>query len=144
MKRCYLDSNVLIYVKDSDSLHHKEAVDKVYSLVSADYQIYISSLVLDEFLYVFKYALSKKTASKLYPELKRAVKEVLEIPQLSIINVPNDASLHVKVVDYMQKYGLKPRDGYHLLTMEANNIENFVTFDNDFKKVFSTNVLKQI
>ena len=50
----------------------------------------------------------------------------------------------LKVINYMQKYHLKPRDAYHLLTIMENNIDGFATFDNDFNKVFSAKILLEV
>lgn len=141
MKRCYLDSNFLVYLKDSTSLKHEEAANKISSLVAANYDLFISPLVLDEFLYVFKYALLKSRSTKLYQELTKAVKEILEIPQLFVVNPPSTSDSQLTIVKYMEKYKLSPRDAYHLLVMKNNMIDILATFDQDFKRVFTAGLV---
>lgn len=41
----------------------------------------------------------------------------------------------------MEKFVLKPRDAYHLLTMKENRIRFFATFDKDFELVFRKGVV---
>jgi predicted nucleic acid-binding protein len=143
MKKCYLDSNILIYFKDSTSIKHKETVNKLEMLISKDVDLYISSLVLDEFLYVFHYALLKKKIPQIYHELKKAMVGLFKIPQLYIINPNVDFNKQLEVIGYMQKYNLKPRDAFHLHIMLSNKIDGFLTFDHDFNKVFSSGIIKQ-
>jgi predicted nucleic acid-binding protein len=44
----------------------------------------------------------------------------------------------------MSKYHLRLRDAYHLLIMQFNNIDSFLTFDNDFKLVFAAKILNPV
>ncbi|MBM3282699.1 type II toxin-antitoxin system VapC family toxin [Candidatus Gottesmanbacteria bacterium] len=144
MRKCFLDSNILVYLKDSLSLHHQAAAKKLYNLISTNTSLYISPLILDEFLYIFQKAIIREKIASPYRQLQRAVGEILQIPLLSIVNPSNSSSKQLKVIDYMEKFGLKPRDAYHLLTMTSNNIDSFATFDDDFRRVFSAKILKKI
>ena len=142
MKKCYLDSNVLIYFKDSSSSHHRQSVDKLMSLLQKDFALFISVLVLDEFLYVFRYGLLKKKIKDPFIKLKDSIEEILELPNLTMLAAPIETSAQIKVVSFMEKYDLNPRDAYHLLTMSENKIDYFATFDNDFNQVFKSKILK--
>lgn len=143
MKKCFLDSNILVYFKDSLSVDYKHASQKILKLVSSDTELYISPLILDEFLYVFRSVLMRKKIPQLYKELQRAVVEILQLPLLSIVNPPLTSHQQLHVVEYMEEYSLKPRDAYHLLTIISNNIDSFATLDTDFKKVFSAGLLRK-
>lgn len=141
MKKCFIDSNGLIYFKDSLSRYHAAVARKLLKLISANVQLCISPLVIDEFLYVFLAALKQQKISPPYKELKRALREILQIPLISIVNSPIDTSAQLQAVDYMEKFNLKPSDAYHLVTMISNKINSFVTFDTDFSKVFAAKIL---
>ncbi|MBM3284123.1 type II toxin-antitoxin system VapC family toxin [Candidatus Gottesmanbacteria bacterium] len=144
MKKCFLDSNFLVYLKDSLSLHHQAAAKKLSNLISANASLYISPLILDEFLYIFQKAIIIEKLAAPYRQLQRAVEEILQIPSLSIVNPPAAASKQMQVISYMEKYNLKPRDAYHLITIISNGIDSFATFDEDYKKVFAARILKKI
>ncbi|MEK6973865.1 MAG: type II toxin-antitoxin system VapC family toxin [Nanoarchaeota archaeon] len=38
-------------------------------------------------------------------------------------------------MDFIEKYGLKPRDAFHLAIMENFNIKEIVSDDSDFDKI---------
>lgn len=54
-RRCYLDANILIYAKDEKSILFKESSLILQRLFEKNYQICISPLVIDEFLYTMKH-----------------------------------------------------------------------------------------
>lgn len=141
MKKCYLDSNVLIYFKNEDSPQHQIVSELLVNLRKQGFLIHISSLVLDEFLYAMKFILKRKKNENLYIHLEQALRDILDIPAMQIIHPSEDKKAHLEVVRYMEKYYLSPRDAYHLLTMQGNGIESFATFDTDFKKVFAAKIL---
>ena len=59
-------------------------------------------------------------------------------------NSLTDSESQLMVVELMQKYALRPRDAYHLLTIQHHKIDFVVTFDSDFEKVFSERVLRKV
>jgi|YNPMSStandDraft_1061717.scaffolds.fasta_scaffold52426_3 predicted nucleic acid-binding protein len=144
MKKCYLDSNVLVYFKDEKSLYHKKVIEKFIFLIKNDFYFYVSSLVLDEFLYVFRYFLEKNEKKDIFSKLKKALTEILAIPNLSIVSLLKEKEKQIEVISYMERYDLSPRDAYHLMIMKENAIDYFFTFDKDFELVFKENFLKKI
>ena len=144
MKKCYLDSNVLVYFKDEKSLYHKKVVEKFIFLIKNDFYFYVSSLVLDEFLYVFRYFLEKNEKKDIFSKLKKALTEILAIPNLFIVSFLKEKEKQIEVISYMERYDLSPRDAYHLIIMKENLIDYFFTFDEDFKLVFKGKFLKKI
>lgn len=144
MKKCYIDSNILVYFKDDDSIGFKSCCDLIVKLTSEETILYISPLCLDEFMYQFGIALKKKfPKEQIYKNLRISLESILEIPLINIINPPTDFEAQEKIIELMEKYSLRPRDAYHLLTMQMNNIDSFATFDNDFKKVFAEKILQK-
>jgi predicted nucleic acid-binding protein len=144
MKKCYLDSNVLVYFKDEKSLYHKKVIEKFIFLIKNDFYFYVSSLVLDEFLYVFRYFLEKNEKKDIFSKLKKALTEILAIPNLSIVSLLKEKEKQIEVISYMERYDLSPRDAYHLMIMKENAIDYFFTFDKDFELVFRGKFLKKI
>lgn len=142
MTKCYLDSNILIYLKDEHSIGFVRSREVIEKLVSQNISLFVSPLCFDEFLYEFGKALRKKTPEKdFFTNLERALASILALPHISIVNPPTNANRHAEVVSLMQTYSLRPRDAYHLLTMQANDIDGFATFDTDFTKVFAARLL---
>lgn len=141
MRKCYLDSNILLYLKNASSPHHRDAVEITQKLIAGSISLYVSSLVLDEFMHTFLYEVRRNGSKNPYNDLQTAVEDIVELPELSIVNPPSDPESHVRVVGLMKQYALHPRDAYHLLTMIANDIDGFATFDTDFTRVFAANLL---
>ena len=75
--------------------------------------------------------------------MKSVLVKILEIPSLEICSPPTDKPSQLKIVQFMDSFQLRPRDAYHLLIMQANEIEEFATFDSDFRRVFSAKALKK-
>lgn len=142
MTKCYLDSNVLIYLKDEESIGFVRSRALIEKLASQNISLIVSSLCLDEFLHEFGKALRKKTPEKdFFTNLEKALTSILDLPNLSIVNPPNDANRQLEIISLMKTYALRPRDAYHFLTMLTNDIDGFASFDNDFHKVFAAKLI---
>ncbi|MBI2612015.1 type II toxin-antitoxin system VapC family toxin [Candidatus Gottesmanbacteria bacterium] len=140
MKKCYLDSNVLVYFKFEPLKHHGKA-ERV--ILSFDY-LFISPLTIDEFIHSLRFFLrrDKYKEEEIIKLLEQALDSILALDNLTIINPPTDKTSNRSIIKLMQEFHLGPRDAYHLLIMKENNIGNFATFDTDFKYVFRKKVLK--
>ncbi len=142
MTKCYLDSNILVYLKDEESIGFAKSRKIITKLVSQNIRLFVSPLCLDEFLHEFGKALRKKTPEKeFFTNLTDALASILKLPQLVVVNPPTDPEIQTRVVSLMEQFLLRPRDAYHLLTMQAHDIDGFATFDTDFAKVFSAKLL---
>jgi predicted nucleic acid-binding protein len=141
MAKCYLDSNILVYFKNELSKSNSKAKSIISSLLTQNVSLYISSLVIDEFLYAILRELPRTQGDEALETLKKALVEVLDLPRLEIINPPVERQTHLKIIEMMKLYSLHPRDAYHLLICQENHIDSFVTFDNDFRKVFQAKVM---
>lgn len=138
MNKCFLDSNILIYLKDTSSNNHLKSVHMVRGLIKNQVKLFISPLCLDETIHSFGVIFKHD-----FEKVSKIMDELLEIPLLEIINPPTDIQKNKEVLLLMKNYNLRPRDAYHLLTMQTNNIDGFATFDNDFKKVFASKLLQK-
>lgn len=144
MMKCYLDSNIVIYLKDENSPKHRESKSLVSHLISKNVNLVLSPLCLDEFIHETGKQILKDFGQKNYFEkILLVLNSILELPNLLIVNPPIDISSQKRIVEIMKEYNLRPRDAYHLLTMQANKIDGFATFDNDFRKVFAAKILKK-
>jgi len=141
MKKCYLDANLLFYWQDPKSPFNQAATDIVERLLYTKYFLFVSSLVLDEYLYTCL-RFSGKSKIEMKDNLKFSLKRVLKIPTLQLINPSLSEKKHLKVIDLIVKYNLYPRDAYHLFIMLENQVKFLATFDNDFIKVFKDGKVK--
>lgn len=142
MKRCYLDANLLFYWQDPKSPFNQAATNIVERLVQGRYFLFVSSLVLDEYLYTCL-RFSGKSKIEMKDNLKFSLKRVLKIPTLQLINPSLDERKHLKVIDLIAKFNLHSRDAYHLFIMLENKVKFLATFDSDFEKVFKKGLIKQ-
>ncbi|MDO8515422.1 MAG: type II toxin-antitoxin system VapC family toxin [bacterium] len=138
MTKCFLDANILVYLKDEVSDHHRETIDLISKLITNEIKLFVSPLCLDEIVHSLNYILKRD-----FKKLKVVMDDIFNIPTLEIINPPADIEENKKVITLMENYSLRPRDAYHLLTMQANKIDGFATFDNDFHKVFAAKILQK-
>lgn len=143
--KCYLDSNVLIYFKQENSPFFTDAENILLELMQEDISILISTLTLDEVLLQLRniLVLEKTAHEHIYVLLDNILKDLLSLPNLRIINPPTEKRKQKKILKFMHRYKLRPRDAYHLLTMQEYGISLFATFDKDFKDVFRKNVIKR-
>lgn len=146
MLKCYLDSNVLIGFSYQESIFRKQSLDLIKSLRPAKYSIYISPLIIDEFLHSFSFLLKQNSLSRneILKLLQQSLSDIISFPNIYLVNPASDKNKQMIVLDYMKKYSLKPRDAYHLLIMQEQNIQYFATFDTDFKKIFKSGKIKSI
>jgi len=134
MEKCYLDSNVLINFKNTQSLFHQETKELLTKLANTSFRLYISPLTLDEFLYQLHQILIFQKQKSVFQKLSLALKSILALPGLNLVNPSTNKKNHLKIIKYMENYGLRPRDAYHLLAMKDNRITYLATFDQDFKE----------
>lgn len=134
MEKCYLDSNVLINFKNTESSFHQETKELLKRLANASYKLYLSPLTLDEFLYQLQQILIFQKKKNIFQKLFLALESILALPRLSLVNPLTNKKNQLKIIEYMENYNLRPRDAYHLLTMKDNKISYLATFDQDFRK----------
>jgi len=146
MKTCYLDANVLVYYKNEESPFFGKASEIIQQLVEDNYRLFVSPLVLDEFLHSIKSLCQSKKVKKpeIFRLLRRALKDILALPALEIVNPPLAKSAQLRIVSLMKNHSLRPRDAYHLLIIQENNIQSFATFDSDFKAVFKKGAISKV
>lgn len=143
--KCYLDSNVLIYFKQENSPFFPQAKKILLGLIQSDASVFISPLTLDETLFQLRtlLLLEKTQQKQLYKLLNTTLQGLLALPNLTLINPPTEKKKQQRILSFMQHYKLRPRDAYHLLTMQEHHIQHFATFDSDFARVFDQHLLQK-
>lgn len=142
IKSCYLDANVLVYYQDLSSPLHDAASRIIENLLANGFSLTLSSLSLDEYEYTVLSSINKPKL-EVWKRLRVGFSRLLKIPAVSLINPPLELKKHRRILNIMVKFGLKPRDAYHLFIMLANKVKFLATFDNDFDKVFESGRIKK-
>ncbi len=145
MKKCYLDSNIIIAAKDKDSRFHPRAKKILLKLIEKNYLLCLSPLVLDEALFQIQYLLRRRGLFKKEKEILRDfVTSIFLLPNITLVNPPLTQKAQIKVVKFITQYQLRPRDAYHLLIIKSHKIDNIATFDKDFVSVAKVEKIKII
>ncbi len=146
MMKCYLDSNLLIYFKNEKAEQHQSAKNIIKQLVAEDVRLVISPLVLDEFLHIILLIVRQKYAKEeqIYYVLQKHLDSILALPTLAVIGASLSIEDQRSIPKLMKKYRLRPRDAFHLSTMQQNNINKIATFDNDFNKAAEAGIVEVV
>jgi len=141
---CYLDSNICIAYLQEPHVFHDKAVEIFINLRKRHIAPIISPLVLDETTHIILRDARIKKKFNHISKIKNGIKKLLSIPFLRLINPPLENQKQLKIFEFMEKFKLKPRDAYHLLTMKVNHVKYFASFDDDFEAVFSKGILQKL
>lgn len=142
MKKCYLDTNLLLYYSDSESSFYDQASVTISQLINQGWRLFVSSLTLDEYFHNM-IRFSRVSRQEAFKDLKRSFKRITKLPNLDLVNPATRLVQQSKVISLMIKYQLKSRDAYHLFTMKENKIKYMATFDHDFDKIFEEGRIKK-
>ena len=128
----FVDSSYIIaLIKEDDSLHNESL--KFLDILDSN-ECYINKLIISEVITVIGNKTDLKTASETYNLLN------------STFNVVNDCyikNFNEKTMLYYEKFNTKLSftDCSIITCMESENIKNLISFDNEFKKVNSINLI---
>jgi predicted nucleic acid-binding protein len=137
MKKCYLDSNVLIYFLNQGCKQHQRSKQIIQELILQEFTFVASGLVLDEVLYIFTQFSKQCRQTKVgennnINQLQQILNLLEQKLAIKLINIQPQFSIHSKITNLMRDYQLQPRDAYHLLHCLQNQVHHLVTFDKDF------------
>ena len=122
----YLDANFFIFAV-MDITEKGECARRLQrEIIAGKKQAVTSVAVLDEVMWV----LLKNQRKHL---IRRVIEDIYAFPHLDI--KPIAVSTPLRVVDIMERYGLKPRDALHVAVMEEFYLNTIVSDDADFDKV---------
>ncbi|MBI4036207.1 type II toxin-antitoxin system VapC family toxin [Candidatus Daviesbacteria bacterium] len=142
MKKCYLDTNILLYFTNPSAELHEKTVELISSLLLQNWALFISALVLDEY---FHNALrfSQFPKKEALQDLKKGFGKIKKLKNINLVHSTLELKKQTKVLKLMEKYQLRARDAYHLFMMRENQIKYFATFDNDFETVFKKRLVRK-
>ncbi len=132
----YIDSNVFIYAIVANDISERKAHYSkkiLLDVANGGLRAATSSLTWDEVVWSVRKLLDIETSVK-------EGKELLEFPNLKILNVDNRVLVRAQRV--MEVYNLKPRDAIHAACCFENDIDNLISDDPDFDKVHDLNRIK--
>lgn len=142
MKRCYLDSNVVLSFIDSTAQFHNQSKQIFTKLVTESWEINLSALALDECFHN-SLRFSKKSRPIAIKQLKFRYRRFIKLPNIKLIVQLPQLKKHTVVLNLMEKYQLRARDAYHLFIMKENKIKYFATFDHDFEEIFKNGLIQK-
>lgn len=143
MKSCYLDANLLVYYQDRKSPFYDQTKLIIANLLMQGFELLISPLALDEYEYTVWRSFTTSKA-EIIKNLRIGIRKIMKIPGIKLINPPLEFKRHLKVLNLMAKYQLKPRDAYHLFIMLENKVKYLTTFDHDFDLCFEKGLVKAV
>jgi predicted nucleic acid-binding protein len=142
MKKVYLDSSFLVSYQIKNHPFHQKAKNKLKKLSEDDVLFCLSPLAIDEYLYALNKYLNRNYI-KNKNQIKISLKNILQLkPSFIQINWLSETPL--EIYDLMAQYSLRPRDAFHLKTMDDHQINYLATFDQDFNNLFEENIIKKI
>jgi predicted nucleic acid-binding protein len=141
--KCYLDTNILIGYSIINSPHHVNSLELLSKLMRNKLELFVSPLVLDEFVYAYMKLMKHDSISLDLEDFQVFCLKMFEFLNLKVVLSPKDTHHFLQIIKFVEKFGLKPRDSYHLYYMKSNSIDYFATFDLDFEKVFESKFMKR-
>ncbi len=129
MEKVYIDANIFlnpVLYNINEVEEAKKSQKFLKEVISKKIVGVTSVLTWDEFVWIIRKNLGKKTASE-------KGKELLIFPNLSFISVTFSTILRAQ--DLLSKYNIKPRDAIHVASMIENNITKLISFDGDFDDI---------
>lgn len=122
----YLDANFFLFAV-LDITHKGENVRKIQdSIVKGQQDATTSALTLDEIMWVL--IKNKKTHM-----IRTVVEGIYSMPNLNVS--PVSSTVPLLALELTEKYGLSPRDAFHVASMKECKIRSIVSDDDDFDKV---------
>lgn len=124
--KIYLDANFFVFASFDSTPKGDAARKTLHEIISGKRKAVTSTLCLDEVLWVlFKNGNKEK--------IRATLQDIYQLPNLEIVS--GSALVPMRAVDFMEKYGLKPRDAFHAAVMHEENISIIATDDADFDKI---------
>lgn len=122
----YLDANFFLFAILDVTQKGDNARKIQDSIIRGKQDATTSALTLDEIMWVL-------VKNKKKHMLRTVVEGIYSIPNLDVSGLSSTVPL--LALESMEKYGLSPRDAFHLAVMKEAKIRSIVSDDNDFDKV---------
>lgn len=146
MADIYLDANFIISLNVSGHQFHQPARKFMLQFMKNGDDLFLSTLGVDEIWWVLQKELRKGNAPLqnfhqwfqcfLLRDFKNNGGKIIHFNRIQ-----NDKGC-ILAVKYGLRFGLRPRDSFHLAIMQDHGIKNIATFDKDFDGISSINVIR--
>ncbi|VVB86103.1 tRNA(fMet)-specific endonuclease VapC [uncultured archaeon] len=131
----FLDSSAIIAYKNADDINHKKAADIFQKLNAGDYGVgVISEFVFSEVTTVLALRKSMEAA-------KEVGNVLLEAREIEIMRASEVFERSWEIFSNQENTGLSFVDASNLACMEMRKIRKIATFDKDFVKIRSVEVV---
>ena len=122
----YLDANFFVFALLDTTTKGQNASSIQESIVKGKVGATTSALALDELMWV----LVKNKKQEL---VRRAIEGIYATPNLEVSEV--GSGIPILALDFLEKYGFKPRDAFHAAIMRSLGLREIVSDDPDFDKI---------
>ncbi|MBD3365753.1 PIN domain-containing protein [candidate division WWE3 bacterium] len=129
----YFDSNVIIAYLVKPHPDHKRAKKLYATFCKKQAELILSALTLDEVYYVLlrTYKHSRESIAVL-------LSTFIVLSAATILPLPSGMVNMLEYLDLMTEIKLDPRDAFHFVIAEKNEVAYLVTFDKAFRKEASS------
>lgn len=145
-EKVYLDTNILIAHQIEGHQDFNKAKELIEALWHQKSELFISGLVVDEFLYgiglFLRGRMGEKPFSSFTTTFRQLLVKIMSWKNVRLVSFSNSEKELSAVLELIRKYNLRPRDAFHLQIMSQNNVNKIATFDNDFQKAEKSGVIK--
>jgi predicted nucleic acid-binding protein len=141
MNKAYLDPNFLASLFIPGHEFQQKAMVLFATLRTQKYNLYISSLVLDElWLAIYKdlnqQGKIKRGPIDMYEDIKKSWEAIKKYAFIKLIQTKKPIGAGVEnAIRYLKKHNLRPRDSFHLAIAESHKICEIITYDSDFTDI---------
>lgn len=132
----FLDSGVIISYKNADDINHKKALEIFHNISKGKYgKAFISDFIFSEVTTVLALKINLKTAVEVGNVL-------LDAREIEIVNASDVVERAWEIFKEQGNTNLSFVDASILACMELRNIKRIATFDKDFLKIESLDVVR--
>ena len=148
----YLDANLLVSARDRKSQRYKSAASLLADLFSQKVNLFITNLVIDEYIWAILRAYYRidngkdlrprtikdhpQIITKYHWRIAAGIKKIMNFQRLTLAsNLIPSREIIEKAISLMRSQLLMPRDAFHLAFIIKLNIDGIVTSDGDFDSI---------
>ena len=140
MNKVYIDSNVLVSWQIANHPFYPQAKLLIKTLLEQNFFLCLSPLTIDEYLWaILKYQKTGYLPKK--PSPQTSIRMLADL-NLSYVNINWDKKTLLSIYPLIERYKLRPRDGFHLKIIKDNKIKYLASFDNDFKRIIKKGLIR--
>ncbi len=129
MNKCFLDTNILVYLVDETSIFHGRVNQLMSEFEKNDTNLCVSHMVVAEFIHIFSNILRLAGEKNIYAGVINTIRRISLIPTISVISAPENFRFINSTITLMKTYQLRSNDAYILSMLQHYNLLCLFTFD---------------